>query len=76
MASKVRYISSGLHKKNLDMPHFGGEQPGDTSYYSPLIINGFGVVDYIIVGWRAGGLSYKYLKIFRTVQKMLTLYIT
>ena len=30
------------------MPHFGGTQPGDTYYYSPLKINVFGVVDYSV----------------------------
>ena len=28
------------------MPHFGGEQPGDTYYFSPLTVNVFGVCDY------------------------------
>ena len=36
------------YMQNLDMPHFGGEQPGDTYYFSPLTINGFGVVDYCV----------------------------
>ena len=36
------------YMQNLDMPHFGGEQPGDTYYYSPLTVNGFGVVDYCV----------------------------
>jgi hypothetical protein len=31
--------------QNLDLPHFGGEQPGETFYYSPLNIFQFGVVD-------------------------------
>ena len=30
--------------QNLDMPHFGGEQPGDTYYFSPLGIYLFGIV--------------------------------
>ena len=30
--------------QNLDMPHFGSEQPGDTYYYSPLGIYLFGIV--------------------------------
>ena len=34
--------------QNLYLPHFGGEQSGDTYYFSPLTINGFGVVDYSI----------------------------
>ena len=36
------------YMQNLDLPHFGGEQPGDTYYFSPLTICGFGVVDYSI----------------------------
>lgn len=31
--------------QNLGVPHFGGEQPGDTYYFSPLNIYCFGVVD-------------------------------
>lgn len=31
--------------QNLGLPHFGGEQPGDTYYYSPLAVYCFGVVD-------------------------------
>ena len=34
------------YAQNLDMPHFGCEQPGDTYYFSPLTINVFGIVDY------------------------------
>ena len=30
--------------QNLDLPHFGSEQPGDTYYYSPLRIYLFGIV--------------------------------
>ena len=29
----------------LGLPHFGGEQPGDTYYYSPLAVYCFGIVD-------------------------------
>ena len=36
----------GDYCQNLDMPHFGGEQPGDTYYFSPLTVNVFGVCDY------------------------------
>ena len=36
------------YAQNLDMPHFGGEQPGNTYYYSPLTINVFGIVDYSV----------------------------
>ena len=38
----------GDYFQNLDLPHFGGEQPGETYYFSPLTINGFGVVDYSV----------------------------
>jgi hypothetical protein len=31
--------------QNLGLPHFGGEQPGDTYYYSPLNVFCFGNVD-------------------------------
>ena len=34
--------------QNLDLPHFGREQSGNTYYFSSLIICGFGVVDYSI----------------------------
>ena len=33
------------YAQNLGLPHFGGEQPGDTYYYSPLAVYCFGVVD-------------------------------
>ena len=33
------------YSQNLDLPHFGGEQPGDTYYYSPRGIFIFGLVD-------------------------------
>ena len=36
----------GDYCQNLGMPHFGGEQPGDTYYFSPLTINVFGICDY------------------------------
>ena len=32
------------YAQNLDIPHFGCEQPGDTYYYSPLGIYVFGIV--------------------------------
>ena len=41
-------ILVGDYMQNLDLPYFGGEQPGDTYYFSPLTILGFGVVDYSI----------------------------
>ena len=33
------------YAQNMDMPHFGSEQPGDIYYYSPLGIYVFGLVD-------------------------------
>ena len=30
--------------QNLDLPHFGSEQPGDTYYFSPLGVYLFGIV--------------------------------
>ena len=33
------------YSQNLGLPHFGGEQPGDTYYYSPLAVYIFGIVD-------------------------------
>lgn len=33
------------YAQNLGLPHFGGEQPGDTYYFSPLAVYCFGVVD-------------------------------
>lgn len=33
------------YAQNLDLPHFGGEQPGVTYYYSPLNVYIFGIVD-------------------------------
>jgi hypothetical protein len=33
------------YAQNLGLPHFGGEQPGDTYYYSPLAVYCFGLVD-------------------------------
>ena len=31
--------------QNLDLPHLGGEQPGDTYYYSPVWLYCLGIVD-------------------------------
>jgi hypothetical protein len=39
------YTFIANYSQNLDLPHFGGEQPEDTFYYSPLNIFQFGVVD-------------------------------
>ena len=33
------------YAQNLDLPHFGEEQPGDSYYFSPLFVNVFGVVN-------------------------------
>ena len=32
------------YAQNLDVPHFGSEQPGDTYYFSPLSVYLFGIV--------------------------------
>ena len=34
------------YAQTMDLPHFGGEQPGEVYYYSPLNINVFGTCDY------------------------------
>ena len=36
----------GDYAQTIDIPHFGGEQPGLTYYYSPVNVNVFGCVDY------------------------------
>ena len=33
------------YAQNVQCPQFGGEQPGETYYYSPLNVNVFGIVD-------------------------------
>ena len=33
------------YAQNLDVPHFGGQQPGETYYYSPKSVYVFGVCD-------------------------------
>ena len=38
-------VEFGDYAQNMDMPHFGSEQPGDIYYYSPLGIYVFGLVD-------------------------------
>ena len=40
---KFSYCSD--YCQNMDLPHFGSEQPGETYYYSPLNISCFGVTD-------------------------------
>ena len=41
----ISFCIVGDYAQNLGVPHFGGEQPGDTCYYSPLSVYCFGVVD-------------------------------
>ena len=40
-----RYTLVADYCQNMGLPHFGGEQPGETYYYSPLSVYCFGVVD-------------------------------
>jgi hypothetical protein len=40
-----RYCLVADYCQNMALPHFGGEQPGETYYYSPLGVYCFGVVD-------------------------------
>ena len=39
------YIFVADYAQNLDLPHFGQNQPGETYYYSPLSVYEFGVVN-------------------------------
>jgi hypothetical protein len=39
------YTFIANYSQNLDLPHFGGEHPGEKIYYTPLNIFQFGVVD-------------------------------
>ena len=41
-----RFTFCGDYCQNMDLPHFGSEQPGETYYYSPLNISCFGLVDH------------------------------
>ena len=41
-----KYTFCSDYCQNMDLPHFGSEQPGDTYYYSPLNISCFGSVDF------------------------------
>jgi hypothetical protein len=43
--SNCHYVLVGDYAKNLSAPHFGGAQPGDTYYFSPLTVFLFGLVD-------------------------------
>jgi hypothetical protein len=31
--------------QNFEVPFFGSDQPGDTYYFTPKTVNGFGIVD-------------------------------
>ena len=44
--------------QNLSIPYFGGEQPGDTYYFSPLFVYVFGMAD--VAKDRAELLAYGY----------------
>ena len=63
--------------QTLDLTPFGGEQPGDAYYFSPLKVNGFGMVDYSIKeldayiyteseGKKEGTCCLIYIKFFKT----------
>jgi len=39
------YCLVGDYCQNLSLPYFGGEQPGDTYYFSPLFVYVFGIAD-------------------------------
>ena len=41
-----RFTWCGDYCQNIDVPHFGSEQPGETYYYSPLSVSCFGLVDH------------------------------
>ena len=40
-----RYCLVADYCQNMALPHFGGEQPGETYYFSPLGVYCFGMVD-------------------------------
>ena len=42
--SKQTILQISDFAQNLDLPHFGSEQPGDIYYFSPLSIYLFGIV--------------------------------
>ena len=42
---KRQYCIVADYSQNLQLPHFGEEQPGETYYYCPLNVAAFGVVD-------------------------------
>jgi hypothetical protein len=39
------YVIVCDYAQNMPLPHYGGEQPGEIYYFSPLTINLFGIVD-------------------------------
>jgi hypothetical protein len=41
----ISFCIVGDYAQNLEVPRFGGEQPGDMYYYSPLGVYCFSVVD-------------------------------
>lgn len=40
------HMYCGDYSQNMDLPHFGGEQPGESYYYSPLRVFLFGIADH------------------------------
>jgi hypothetical protein len=43
---RIMEVKGSLNNfRYLGVPHFGGEQPGDTYYYSPVSVYCFGVVE-------------------------------
>ena len=42
------YVRVMDYAQNLDIPHFGDEQPGETYYYSPLNVFVFGIADVTV----------------------------
>lgn len=40
------YMFCGDYSQNMDLPHFGGEQPGESYYFSPLGVYVFGIADH------------------------------
>lgn len=43
--SESVYTFIGDYCQNMNLPHFGKEQPGETYYYNPLNLEGYGFVD-------------------------------
>ena len=42
-----KYSFCSDYCQNIDIPHFGREQPGETYYYSPLNVSCFGCCDFM-----------------------------